>query len=79
MHLHHCLLAMGLTHVQAVLTIYAMALIMGLAAVLMAVLTSSQAMLVLLITVVGAFVTAEFLGVLRGKRPSFLVRKDKKT
>lgn len=79
MHLHHCLLAMGLTHVQAVLTIYAMALIMGLAAVLMAVLTSSQAMLVLLITVVGAFATAEFLGVLRGKRPSFLVRKDKKT
>ena len=71
MHLHHCLLALGMSHRQTVLTIYALALIMGLGAVLMAVLATSQAVLVLLGITAASVIGAECLGVLRGKRPGF--------
>lgn len=74
MHLHHSLLAMGLSHVQTVLTIYFMALVMGLCAVLMAVLTSFQAVIVLIAVIVATCLGAEYIGVLRGKRPGFITR-----
>jgi len=70
MHLHHSLLSLGMSHSQTVLTIYALSLVMGLAAVLMAILTSSQAVVVLIIITIATFAGAEFLGVLRGKRPA---------
>ena len=75
MHLHHSLLSMGMNHQQTVLTIYALALVMGLCAVLMAILTSSQAMLILV--TLFTFAGAEFLGVLRGKRLSVLTKKKR--
>lgn len=77
MHLHHSLLSMGMNHQQTVLTIYALALVMGLCAVLMAILTSSQAILVLILVTLFTFAGAEFLGVLRGKRPAVLTKKDR--
>ncbi len=76
MHLHHSLLSLGMSHRQTVLTIYALALIMGLAAVLMAVLTSSQAVIVLALVTVATFAGAECLGVLRGKRPAVFTHKQ---
>lgn len=72
MHLHHSLLSMGMSHAQTVLTIYALALTMGLCAVLMAILTSSQAVIILIAVTVLTFAGAEFLGILRGRRSSLL-------
>ncbi len=67
MHLHQILLSLGLSQRQTVLTIYVFAMLMGLAAVLMAILTSAQAVMVLIITTVVTFAAAEVLGTLRGK------------
>ncbi len=65
-HLHHCLLDRGLTHRQTVLVIYAITAVMGLAAILMALLTTSQSVIVLIIMTVAIFVGADKIGVLRG-------------
>lgn len=67
-HLHHSLLSLGLSHRQTVLTIYAVSAVMGLAAVLLALLTSAQAAVLLLILIIGTFAAAEKLGVLRGNQ-----------
>jgi len=48
-HLHHQLLDCGFSHRQAVLTIYAVSLLMGASAVAMNIMTTNQAMLLLLI------------------------------
>lgn len=72
MHLHQTLLGMGLSHRQTVLTIYAIALVMGIAAVLMAVLATAQATIVLFTVTVLTFWGADILGILRGKRAHWL-------
>ncbi|MGI6361667.1 MAG: MraY family glycosyltransferase [Bacillota bacterium] len=74
-HLHHCLLGLGLSHRKTVLLIYAISVIMGAAGILMAVLTSSQAVVVLIIISVCTVVGADMLGVLRGKTASFLQQR----
>ena len=78
MHLHQTLLTTGLTHRQAVLTIYAISLVMGLCAVLMAILTSAQATIILIVVTIAVFLGADFLGVLRGKRRHPFHRKKEK-
>ena len=78
MHLHQTLLSMGLTQRQTVLTIYVISLVMGLCAVLMAILASAQAVMVLILTTVVTFAAAEWLGVLRGKR-HFTLPAEQKT
>ena len=78
MHLHQTLLATGLTHRQTVLAIYAISLVMGLCAVLMAILTSAQATIVLIVVTVLVFLGADFLGVLRGKRRRLFRKKKEK-
>ncbi|MBQ6536650.1 MAG: undecaprenyl/decaprenyl-phosphate alpha-N-acetylglucosaminyl 1-phosphate transferase [Firmicutes bacterium] len=77
MHLHQVLLSLGLGQRQAVLTIYVFAMLMGLAAVLMAILTSAQAVMVLIITTVATFAGAEILGTLRGKCHLSPIKRDK--
>lgn len=67
-HLHHCLLALGLSHRQTVLIIYAITLFMGICAILLTVLSSRQAILILIVIVVFSLVGADKLGVLRGRR-----------
>lgn len=66
-HLHHCLLGLGLSHANTVLVIYAISFLMGLCAVLMAVLTTPQAIVLLILITVFTFIGADALGVLRGK------------
>ncbi|MGI5891409.1 MAG: glycosyltransferase family 4 protein [Bacillota bacterium] len=73
-HLHHCLLSIGLSHRKTVLLIYAISVIMGIAGILMAVLTTSQAVVVLIIISVCTITGADILGVLRGKPAHFLQR-----
>lgn len=76
-HLHHCLLGCGLSHSQTVLVIYGISLLMGVAAVLLAVLTTSQAMFILIITLALTFLGADKIGVLRGREPIALQKPFK--
>ncbi len=77
-HLHHSLLSLGLSHKQTVLIIYAISVILGFCAVLMALLTSSQAVMVLIIITIVTFVGADRLGVLRGNRRQVISASDKR-
>lgn len=63
-HLHHCLLAMGLSHRQTVLVIYAVSAVFGGSAIAFTYFTPPQAMLVLGILSVAVMVAASRLGVL---------------
>ena len=65
-HLHHSLLKRGLSHRRTVLTIYAISAILGLCAILLATLTSAQAVILLILLIIIVFAGAEKLGVLRG-------------
>jgi len=74
-HLHHSLLSLGLSHRQTVLAIYGISALMGLAAVLLALLTTAQAAVLLLVIIIGTFAGAEKLGVLRGNQDYRLHRQ----
>lgn len=67
-HLHHRLLAMGLSHKQTVVIIYAITLFMGVCAIALTMLTSAQAVLILIIVSVILIFGANRLGVLKSKR-----------
>ncbi|MEG1998157.1 MAG: MraY family glycosyltransferase [Clostridiales bacterium] len=67
-HLHHCLLALGLSHKQTVLIIYAITLFMGLCAILLTVISSRQAVLIIVVILVFSLVGADKLGVLHGRK-----------
>lgn len=64
-HLHHQLLARGFSHRQAVLLIYAVSLIMGASAVIMNLLTTNQAMLLLVILATLTLLAANRIGVIK--------------
>ncbi len=66
-HLHHRLLALGLSHRHTVLAIYGVSLLLGVSAVLMAVVTTAQGMLIMVVTTLGVFIGAERIGILRGR------------
>lgn len=68
-HLHHCLMAMGLTHRQTVLAMYALSGFMGATAVVLNLLTSDQALALLVILSVIVIYLANRVGVL-GRSPS---------
>jgi UDP-GlcNAc:undecaprenyl-phosphate GlcNAc-1-phosphate transferase len=63
-HLHHRLLAIGLTHRQSVLIIYGISGLLGASAVLLTFLTTAQAFLVFLGITLGVFIAANRVGVL---------------
>lgn len=67
-HLHHRLLALGLTHRKTVLTIYGVSFILGISAVLMSVSTTPQGMVIMLFLTAGAFTAADRMGVLLQKK-----------
>ncbi|MCR4442971.1 MAG: MraY family glycosyltransferase [Peptococcaceae bacterium] len=64
-HLHHRLMALGLTHRRTVVAIYGVSLLLSLSAVLMAVLTTAQGMLLLVLTTLGVFIGIDRLGILK--------------
>lgn len=74
-HLHHRLLALGLTHRGTVLVICGVSLILGLSAVLMALVTTPQGMLIMLAVILGVFIAADRVGVLNIARPGKEERK----
>lgn len=65
-HLHHQLMAMGLSHRQTVLVIYGISMFLGLTAVLLNLLSSNQGMVLLLFLAVLVIYLANRLGVLGG-------------
>ena len=67
-HLHHRLLNLGLTHQKTVLSIYAVSAVLGLSAVIMAVVTTAQGMLMMVALILGFSIVAEKLGLLKGKK-----------
>ncbi|WP_073236354.1 glycosyltransferase family 4 protein [Desulforamulus putei] len=63
-HLHHRIMALGLSHKQTVLAIYAINLVLGISAFLLTVITTSQAVLLLFILAVVIIVAANKIGVI---------------
>lgn len=64
-HLHHRLLALGLSHRLTVLTIYGVSAILGVSAVIMTQVTTPQGMLIMLALILGVFLAADRVGVVR--------------
>jgi UDP-GlcNAc:undecaprenyl-phosphate GlcNAc-1-phosphate transferase len=80
-HLHHQLLALGLSHKQTVLVIYGLNGVLGASAVLLTQLTTAQGMMILTVLSVAGLLGAERLGVI-GSRFSLAkdsLAKDKET
>jgi UDP-GlcNAc:undecaprenyl-phosphate GlcNAc-1-phosphate transferase len=76
-HLHHRLMALGLSHRQTVLSIYAVNLLLGLSAIVMTLLTPKQAVLMLLLLSTAVLLMANKIGVTGiGSRPSYLSHKN---
>jgi len=67
-HLHHQLMAMGLNHRQTVLAIYALSAFLGLNAVVINLITNSQALILLVILAGAVIYLADRVGVLGGSR-----------
>lgn len=66
-HLHHRLLAIGLSHPQTVLAIYAVNLVLGASAVWMTEMANDQAVMIAIGLIVAIFIGADRVGVLRRK------------
>jgi UDP-GlcNAc:undecaprenyl-phosphate GlcNAc-1-phosphate transferase len=64
-HIHHRLLAIGLSHRRTVLAIYVVSAILGVSAVLTALVATPQGVLIMLITTGGVFFAADKVGILR--------------
>lgn len=63
-HLHHRMMALGLSHKQTVLAIYAINLVLGISAFLLTMLTTSQAVLLLFLLAMVILVAANKIGVI---------------
>lgn len=63
-HLHHRMMALGFSHKQTVLAIYAVSLLLGISAFLLTVISTSQAVLLLLILALVIIVAANKIGVI---------------
>lgn len=78
-HLHHQLMAMGLSHKQTVLVIYGLSAFLGINAVVLNLISSDQALVLLIVLAVVAIYSANRLGVLGGtSRAGFRTIKNLK-
>lgn len=66
-HLHHRLLELGLSHKKTVLAIYGVSILLGLSALITAVVTTAQGVIIMVITASGVILGADKLGVLKGR------------
>jgi UDP-GlcNAc:undecaprenyl-phosphate GlcNAc-1-phosphate transferase len=65
-HLHHRLLRLGLTHRRTVLAMYGVSIVLSFSAIVMALVTTAQGMLVMVALILGFCIGAEKLGILQG-------------
>jgi len=69
-HLHHCILALGLSHRNSVLVIYGIAAMFALSAILLSTVAQWVALIVIAITLLVLQVGAELIGIVqKGRRP----------
>jgi len=66
-HLHHRLLAMGLTHQQSVLVMYAITFLLGSSAVFLTMLTTAQSVLILIVIILIILLGANRIGIITGQ------------
>jgi UDP-GlcNAc:undecaprenyl-phosphate GlcNAc-1-phosphate transferase len=71
-HLHHRLLAMGLSHKNAVLVVYGVSTFLSLSAIGMAMVSTEQAMVVMVLVAVAVFYGADRIGIIGNKAKSVL-------
>ena len=77
-HLHHRLIQMGMSHRQAVLSIYGVSLVLGLSAIVLTLMTTKQAAIFLVILSTIVLVAANKIGVTRaGSRAPYLTQPNK--
>ncbi len=69
-HLHHCILALGLSHRNSVLVIYGIAAMFALSAILLSTVAQWVALIVIAVTLLVLQVGAELIGIVqKGRRP----------
>lgn len=78
-HLHHQLMAMGLSHRQTVLVIYGLSAFLGLNAVVLNLLSSDQALALLVVLAAAAIYMANRVGVLRGTTLAHRYQKQQRS
>lgn len=66
-HLHHRLLALGLSHKHTVIAMYGVSAFLGASAVLTAMVTTPQGVIIMLFTTIGVFMAADRVGVLKSE------------
>ena len=67
-HLHHRLMALGLSHKQTVLVIYGISIVLGFSAIVLNIISSSQAIIMLILLVVAVIYLADRIGILGKSR-----------
>lgn len=77
-HIHHRLLELGLSHGKTVFIIYCISGLLGVSAVLMALVSTGQGMLIMAVLSLGFFIIAEKVGIFKGSKARAQARKDKK-
>lgn len=75
-HLHHCLMAMGLSHKQVVLLLYAISIVMGTIAVLMTTISASQSLILFILTLLIIVACAARIGLLQGRKAKKAQSRD---
>ncbi len=66
-HLHHRLLRLGLSHEHTVLAMYGVSVVLSFSAIIMALVTTAQGMLIMVALILGFCIGAEKLGILHGQ------------
>jgi UDP-GlcNAc:undecaprenyl-phosphate GlcNAc-1-phosphate transferase len=66
-HLHHRLLRLGLSHEHTVLAMYGVSVVLSFSAIIMALVTTAQGMLIMVALILGLCIGAEKLGILHGR------------
>jgi len=78
-HLHHRLLALGLSHKHTVLAIYGVSAVLGASAVVTALVATPQGVLIMLFTTIGVLMAADKVGVLKGEDFQVKHQSDKES
>jgi len=78
-HIHHRLLALGLSHRNTVLVIYGVSVILGLSAIVTSLVTTPQGFVIMLVTILGSLFVADKIGLLRSKDFKLKVRNESKS
>lgn len=77
-HLHHRLLSLGLSHEHTVLAMYGVSVVLSLTAIIMALVTTAQGMLIMVALILGLCIGVEKLGLLQGRKKEASQTQEKK-